>query len=226
MPASRMISFAGVGQEDRACRSPWRRRSRPRRRRRSRRCGAPARCGRDRAPSSPQDRGRRGAGAGAISMRPSTLPTRADAREPGVAGEIIAARQAGVRRRQQSRLEPDVGSRLERRRAARRQAHAVRRLLGRKAFDRMNPQDEARAGAAEIHLLDEAFDDADRRPVDDRRGDARRAPAADSSPAKKAQSPQSSRKPMRRRAPERRGRASAAVSGASSHKDGSRSAQR
>ena len=87
---------------------------------------------------------------------------RAQPREIGVAGEVVAARQRRARRRHQPRGHFDevAGGDIEV--ALRRQPHAVGRRGGVEPFGRRDAQHKARALAAEIHLLQPArdFDDA------------------------------------------------------------------
>ncbi len=106
------------------------------------------------------------------------IADRADPREISVARKIIAARQRRMRRRHEPRLQRDEVARREIRFAARRQPHARRNDAARQALRARDAQDEARAAASQIELLDEACQFADPDARRDRRGDARRAPGA------------------------------------------------
>ncbi len=105
---------------------------------------------------------------------PQHIADGAELREPGIAGEIIAAGQTRARWRQQPRLEAHNSAGLERRGAARRQPHPDRRRIGRKASGGMDPQKKARPSAAEVHFLDRTFERGDPDLIDRRRRDTRR----------------------------------------------------
>ena len=108
---------------------------------------------------------------------PQNIADGTDARKPGIAGEIIAARQACMRRPQQPRFEPHIGAGFEGRCAADREANAVRHLRRSEAGDLVGPQHETRADPAKIHLFDIAFYLRDFQMGEDGCRDPRRAPA-------------------------------------------------
>ncbi len=101
----------------------------------------------------------------------------ADPREPGVAGEVVAAgfRRAG--RRQQTGFHLDESAGVERRRAAGAEPHAIGCLRRLQPIARGDAQDETRALAAEIHLLDVALERDDPDAVEHGCGQPSRPPA-------------------------------------------------
>ncbi len=96
---------------------------------------------------------------------------RADAGEERVAGEIVAARQHRMRRRQEPRLQRHEVAGDDVRRRARRHANAARDFLSRHAVGVAHGDHHARSDGPEIHLLDIALQGHDADAVEDRRGD-------------------------------------------------------
>ena len=113
--------------------------------------------------------------AAASADRPERRADRADAREKGVAGEIVAAGQRRARGRQQARLERDVIARCDVGRIAGRHAHAARRVLARHAVGVDDADHHARADGPQVDFLDKALQRDDADTVEHRRGDARGA---------------------------------------------------
>ena len=141
---------------------------------------APARCAPGRWPAKNRSRQPGGVGRRRDRLRrPSTLPTAPMRCEIGVAGEIIAAGQRGMGRRQQPRLD---GRRNRRPRKRERRAWSGARdkasFAGASPSASVTRRQEARALARWIHLLDEARDLADEGALQNRRVDPRGAPAA------------------------------------------------
>ncbi len=113
----------------------------------------------------------------------------ADAREKGVAGEIVAARQRSFWGRQRPDFGGDEIARSEAGRAACAQAQAERGRAGAHPFHFGDAQHDSRAIArgetgvfrrplrSSVHFLDEAGDLADKRSLQDRRVHPRHAPA-------------------------------------------------
>ncbi len=109
---------------------------------------------------------------------PERAADAADPREIGVAREVVAAGQSGARRRQQPRLEGDEISRREAGRSPRRESHAGRDHVARQSLGACDAQHEARAGAAQVDLLDVAGQFSESQAGQDGSRDARRAPGA------------------------------------------------
>ncbi len=100
---------------------------------------------------------------------------RADAGEEGVAGEIVAARQRRMRRRQQPGLQRHIVARDDVRGLARRDPHAARDLFARHAFGAHDRDHHARADRPQVDLLDEPLQAHDADAVEHGRRDARGA---------------------------------------------------
>jgi hypothetical protein len=107
-----------------------------------------------------------------------------DAGEKGVAGEVVPARQRGVRGRQQSRLERHEIARRHVRRLAGGDADASRYLLSRHAVGALDRNHHTRPDRPQVDFLDRAGERHDADAIEDRRGHPSRAQRHRQKPAK------------------------------------------